>query len=357
VQPKYQVIAAELRARILAGVYNGVKMLPTENSLMDDFSVSRQTIRQALSVLVEEGYISKRRGSGSYIRLATEPRPAFQRRTVAVVTTYISNYIFPSILREIVNVLSQKDCIPQLFATNNRYSMERAILQNLLECQPDGIIIEGTKTALPNPNLDLLQQLLDRKIPLVFINGNYSRLRDAVAVLDDNEGGGKMLVDYLVNKGHRKIAGIFKFDDIQGHGRYAGYTEGLKLNGILPEDDLVFWYSTASYSLMFHEPVITRFIKLWKSKGCTAIVCYNDEIACSLLPHINKYGLSVPGDFSLVSFDNSYLSEISSTRITSLSHGQQNAGGVAAKKLLSIMNGEEAESESLSWEIVERDSG
>ena len=58
-----------------------------------------------------------------------------------------------------------------------------------------------------------------------------------------------------------------------------------------------------------------------------------------------------------MSFDNSYLSEISSTRITSLSHGQYNAGGVATKKLLMIMDGKEAESESLPWEIVVRDSG
>ena len=131
-QPKYQVIAAELRARILAGVYNGVKMLPTENSLMDDFSVSRQTIRQALSVLVEEGYISKRRGSGSYIRLATEPRPAFQRRTVAVVTTY-TQLIFPSILREISKCIVQKDCIPALCHPINRYRWKRGdSAENLL---------------------------------------------------------------------------------------------------------------------------------------------------------------------------------------------------------------------------------
>lgn len=355
-QPKYQAIASELRSRILAGVYKDVKMLPTEHGLMNDFNASRQTIRQALSVLVEEGYIYKRRGSGSYIRHASESKPASQRRTVAVVTTYISNYIFPSILREIEDVLSRNDCVPQLFATNNRFSIERAILQNLLESQPDGIIIEGTKTALPNPNLDLMRQLMDRKIPLVFINGNYPQLRDAVAVLDDNEGGGKMLVEYLVSKGHRKIAGIFKFDDIQGHGRYAGYTEGLKSCGLLHDDDLVFWYSTASYQLMFSEHVISHFLNRWKAAGCTAIVCYNDEITCSILPYINKCGFSVPGDFSLVSFDNSYLSEISSTPITSLSHGRENVGNVAANKLLALMDGENTYSESIPWEIIERSS-
>lgn len=354
-QPKYQMIASELRARIQTGVYKDVNMLPTEHTLMNDFQVSRQTIRNALTVLVEEGYIYKRRGSGSYIRQSVEPKTTSHRRSVAVVTTYISDYIFPSILREIEDVLSWSDCVPQLFATNNRISVERSILQNLLVCNPDGIIIEGTKTALPNPNLELLQQLMDKEIPMVFINGIYPQLQDAISVLDDNEGGGRMLVEYLVSKGHRRIGGIFKFDDIQGHGRYAGYTQGLHSCGLLPDDDLVLWYSTASYPLVFSEPVVAHVIKRWKAEGCTAIVCYNDEMTCSLLSLLDKCGISVPEDMSLVSFDNSYLSEMSS--ITTLSHGNNNVGNVAAKKILDLMDGKDAVSEKISWKIVERDSG
>ena len=86
-------------------------------------------------------------------------------------------------------------------------------------------------------------------------------------------------------------------------------------------------------------------------------ICYNDDLACQLIPILAKCGLSVPDDISIVSFDNSYLCEIGSPPITSLSHGATNVGSVAAKKLLALMQGQEAHSELLPWEIVEGVSG
>ena len=96
--PKYQIVAEALRDGILDGTYQ--KTLPTEQALCAQFQVSRQTVRQALSLLETERLIDRRQGSGSHIRERREP--VFRRRrSIAVVTTYISDYIFPSILREI----------------------------------------------------------------------------------------------------------------------------------------------------------------------------------------------------------------------------------------------------------------
>ncbi|MDD6189320.1 MAG: GntR family transcriptional regulator [Clostridiales bacterium] len=356
-QPKYQIIASELKANIQAGKYKNVNMLPTEHSLMDEYQVSRQTIRQALAVLEKEGHIEKRRGSGSYIRRAEVPETSSRLRTIAVVTTYISDYIFPSILREMENVLSRNNCMTLLFATRNQVSVERKVLQNLLDARIDGIIAEGTKTAFPNPNLDLYLKLQEKNIPIVFINGSYPQLQSAVSVLDDNEGGGQMLVEYLTAKGHKKIAGIFKSDDIQGHGRYAGYANGLQKCGISLDDSLIRWYNTELRDVFLSDAVIIPVLQRWKEEGCTAIVCYNDEMACQLIPFLTKCGLSVPEDISVVSFDNSHLCNIGSPGITSLKHPGPNVGSVAAGKLLTLMNGGSADSELLPWELVERASG
>ena len=137
-------------------------------------------------------------------------------RSVAIIATYISDYIFPGVLREMETVLSRNNCAPSLFATQNQVANERKILQTLLSMPVDGILVEGTKSALPNPNLDLYQQLMAKGIPLVFFHGAYAQLPGAPFVLDDNAGGGRMLTEYLLKKGHRHIAGIFKSDDIQG---------------------------------------------------------------------------------------------------------------------------------------------
>ena len=355
--PKYQFIADSLRQEIENGRYAGGQALPTEHLLCQRFQLSRQTVRRALSLLEEEGLITRRQGSGSRIRERSEPEPP-PHCSIAVVTTYISNYIFPAILREIETILSQNNCMSLLFATQNQVSVERKVLQNLLSAQIDGIIIEGTKTAFPNPNLDLLQKLQEeKKIPLVFINGCYSNLPDAISVLDDNAGGGQTLVQYLTEKGHHQIAGIFKYDDIQGHGRYLGYANGLQSCGLTLNDDLVLWYSTDYLHTLFSDDVILPVIERWKQENCSAIVCYNDDIACQLLPILAKCGLSVPQDISIVSFDNSHLCELASPPITSLSHGDANVGRAAAKKLLSLLNGGTATSELIPWTIVERTSG
>ena len=93
---KYQMVAEALRTGIRDGVYQ--KTLPTEQALCAQFQVSRQTVRQALSLLESERLIDRRQGSGSHIREHKEPS-AHRRLSIAVVTTYISDYIFPSIQR------------------------------------------------------------------------------------------------------------------------------------------------------------------------------------------------------------------------------------------------------------------
>jgi GntR family transcriptional regulator of arabinose operon len=237
--PKYQIVAEALRDGILDGTYQ--KTLPTEQALCAQFQVSRQTVRQALSLLETERLLARRQGSGSHILEQREQAPG-RRLSIAVVTTYISDYIFPSILREIEAVCSENNSVPLLFATQNQFGSERKILETLLGLeQLDGVLVEGTKTGLPNPNLRLNQQLIEKGIPLVFMHGNYDQVQDTLYVLDDNAAGCRMLVEYLYRKGHRRIAGIFKHDDIQGLQRFAGYLDALQEFGLPPDDDSILW--------------------------------------------------------------------------------------------------------------------
>ena len=351
--PKYQILADALRTGILSGKYQ--KTLPTEQALCGQFQVSRQTVRQALSVLEAEHLIERRQGSGSFIREKREASP-LPRRSVAVVTTYISDYIFPSILREIEAVCSENNSAPLLFATQNQFSNERRILQSLLEMDHlDGILIEGTKTGLPNPNIRLCRALMEKGIPLVFMHGCYEQLPDTISVLDDNRSGGRMLVEYLYALGHRGIGGIFKYDDLQGRERFAGYLEGLQQFGLPPEDSSVLWYGTAQKDHFLKDDYSEdRMADLLSS--CSAVVCYNDEIAARVISYLTRKGLSVPEDIAVVSFDNSQYSEMSSPRITSLSHGRYNVGRMAAETLFRRLRGEPCSSQLAPWILVEKES-
>ena len=351
--PKYQSVADALKAGIQSGRYQ--KVLPTEQALCAQFQVSRQTVRQALSLLESAGLIERRQGSGSHIRLPSEA-PLLPRRSIAVVTTYISDYIFPGILREIEAVCSENNSTPFLFATQNQHANERRILQTLLAMERlDGALIEGTKTGLPNPNIKLYQKLIEKGIPLVFLHGNYEQLPDTLSVLDDNVAGGRMLVEYLYRKGHRKIAGIFKYDDLQGRQRFTGFFDAMQELGLPLEDSGIIWYSTDQRESFLRESYDEKRVGEFFA-SCSAVVCYNDEIASRVVSYLNKAGLSVPGDVAVVSFDNSQYSEMSTPRITSLSHEQSNVGRLAAELLFRRLRGEPCESALAPWVLAEKES-
>lgn len=351
---KYQKVMEDLRMHIEKGDFADANKLPTEDNLCTRYGVSRQTVRHALSLLEQEGLIRRQQGSGSHIVRAETASP--RQRVIAVITTYISDYIFPSILREIETVLAKNNSRPMLFATQNQVISERNVLTSLLSLpQLDGILVEGTKTALPNPNLDLYRKLLARNIPIVFMNGNYREL-EVPSVLDDNFGGGYMLVQHLYNKGHRNIAGVFKSDDIQGHQRYAGYAQAMLECGLVPDDAHICWYTTESKEgiTAWQEPFAQQIISALS--GCSAVVCYNDEIAVAVLSAMLRQGLRIPEDLAVVSFDNSKYSEIGPLRITSLSHGENNVGRLAAQMLVEQLNGGVLSSCLAPWTLVVRDS-
>lgn len=346
---KYEAVASAIKSNIISGAYPDGSVLPTEEQLAAEHGVSRQTIRQALAQLVSENLITKRQGSGSTV---THKRTSEKSRIIAVVATYISDYIFPIQLRAVEEVLSSNRYSAVLSATKNRVCNERTILEDLLKTPIEGILIEGTKTAMPNPNFDLYEKLMQKNIPIVFFNSYYPNLSGTLSVCADNYSGGYMLAQNLIGKGHTKIAGYFKSDDIQGHQRYSGYISAMIDAGLIVPDDNVIWYTTESKGQLFSDAknVFSRL------GDATAVVCYNDEIAISLIRFLISHGKRVPEDIAVVSFDNSSLSEISPVRITSLSYENRNIGAIAAHKLIDILNGKKATSETVSWTFIQKES-
>lgn len=67
---KYKKIVEEIESDILAGKYNDTKKLPTEEELISKYEVSRTTIRKAIGILVNKGYVYQIQGSGIFIREA-----------------------------------------------------------------------------------------------------------------------------------------------------------------------------------------------------------------------------------------------------------------------------------------------
>ena len=351
---KYKDLAQFLREDVMLHAKNHTYKLPSERELTARFGVSRQTVRRSLLELENEGLITSRRGSGYYAA-----NTGFSSHAqIAVITSFTDEYIFPGVLRDMENILGSRGYTIMTYATLNRVSAEREILQNLISHPVGGILVEGSKTALPNPNMDLYQSLHKMGIPIVFFQGNYPALSYLPSVTDDNYAGGYRLASYLLDKGHRHIGGIFKCDDIQGPERYSGMMNAIRDRGLPLPDHGICWYDSMQRSRLVDNRDTSLLASFTKEHLplATAVICYNDEIAYHLIKYLNDIGKKVPQDIAVASFDNSYYSRISPVPITSLWHRTRRMGTEAAGLLLSILQGKNPHSLVLPWELSERSS-
>lgn len=333
-KPKYQrlkeYITKTIKARELKP---GEKML-SENELSEKFDISRHTVRQAIGELVSEGWLYRVHGKGTFVdRRPDEKR--VQTKTIGVLTTYLNDYIFPAIIRGIDSVLSINGYNIVLGCTYNQHEKERICLENLRNQNIDGIIVEPTKSALPNPNLDLYRELSDSGIPIVFIHGCYKDLEYSY-IVEDDELAGYMATKHLAELGHQNIAAILKIDDIQGHYRFAGFQKALLEAGLALSDSRVLWFDTDEADVGFKSLGSRRFTNLLLES--TAIVCYNDQIAINVMDAIRENGLNIPDHISLVSFDDSQLAVASEIKLTTIAHPKEKLGEEAAKAIISMID-------------------
>lgn len=328
---KYQILAEELRQSIIKNIYQPGDKLPSEMELQEQFQISRQTVRNALELLEKQGFVRSRQGSGTYV-VDREAEEQKKSRRIAVVTTYVDNYIFPKIIQGIEGVLSREGFQVQIAFTGNQIWKEEAVLQALLEQDLRGIIIETTKSALPNPNLPLYRKLQEKGIPILFINSRYPELACPVVSLQD-EMAGRLAAQCLLAHGHQKIGGFFKLDDGQGLRRYQGFVEALRDGGIRPEEQNMLWFDTED-ALDFGS-MEERILK--RLGQCTGIMCYNDSTAFEVIEILKRHRISVPEDMSIVSVDDTDLAMLGDVGLTSVHHPKEKLGEKAAKQLISMI--------------------
>ena len=355
--PAKYIRLADLLKTLIEENTGDIFKLPTEADLCRRYGVSRQTVRKALSVLEQEHLIEKRQGSGSY---ATGLSGRAEKNTIAVLIYSDTEYIYPALLADLRGALQEHGFSSTVYTTENLVSRERDILLRLLEHPVRGILSEGCRTNLPTPNADLYNRLAEKNIPVLFFHGNYSNLPDLPSIKDDNYGGGYYLGKYLASLGHKKTAGIFKIDDIQGSERYFGFLSALRDENIPFSEDCLCFFDTNQLTAL-QKKQDTGFLSEFVAKqlnGSTAVICYNDEIAYWLIKELSYKNLRVPEDISVVCFDNTYLSELSSVQITSLSHKSHEMGTTIAESILKLMKGSPVSSQKIPWHLdIKRSSG
>lgn len=327
----YKYIADQIDSR---DITSGEK-LPSESVLCKEFDISRQTVRNALAALERDGYVTSVKGKGTFVKKEV----VFNRtKTIGVCLSFLENYIFPEVLQGIEAALAREGYGIDLRFGHNRVNNEREFLQRVLDLNLSGVIVEGVKSANPNPNIDIYHELIKKKVPIIFVNNHYPNLDCNGIELEDDRlmyESTKMLID----AGHKKIGGLFKSDDYQGQQRYFGFVKALLDHDLVVDESNIFWYDTTNLvaSDIRNATLFDSFAKM-VAENCTAVVFYNDLVAVQVIKRLRTLGKRIPDDISVVGFDHSDVMKSINLKIVSADHPKNRLGEKAAEMLIELIN-------------------
>ena len=335
---KYKQVKQEILSWIHSSKLLPGSQLPSENDISEQYKVSRQTVRQAIGELVQEGWLYRIQGKGTFV--SNEPGIKLvsnSTQTIGVITTYISDYIFPLIVQGIESELSSRGYRLVLSSTDNDRGKERECLEMMLDQSLSGLIIEPTKSGERNPNLSYFLTLDNREIPYVMLNAAYEEMNSPCLRMDD-ERGGFLAAEHLISLGHRRLAGFFKTDDKQGIRRMKGFIAAHHKYNVSISPSSVFTYTTEEKNdtpIQQAKQLLSQSVE----DRPTGWVTYNDQLAITLLDTVRSAGLSVPDDLSIVGFDDSFLATATEVKLTTISHPKQELGIRAAEWIISMIEG------------------
>ncbi|WP_433946197.1 LacI family DNA-binding transcriptional regulator [Paenibacillus sp. SN-8-1] len=189
--------------------------------------------------------------------------------------------------------------------------------------------------------------------PLVMLDSYYRDL-PCPAVTSANMEGAYQAVEHLIGRGHTRIGFIGPTNLTTSHEeRWYGYWRAMQQSGIKIEEK---WCLTSSSGFDSTWQEISTFLDRMDELP-TAFFCGNDRIALLLSETLQKRGIQLPSDVSIIGFDDLNMSEASNPPLTTMRVNKTGMCNAAVEMLISQQNSSrEAVRWSISPLLVERSS-
>ena len=343
--PKYLQLTEILKCQFKDKHYQAGQKIPTENELIEQFHVSRNTVRQALAELVNEDVIYKIQGSGSFF--AEEIQDDLKHSyLIGVIVPRLSFYIYTQIIQGIDDIAHQKHYNIVLGSSDVNPEKELARVEQLLEKNIDGLLIEpsgGFRHFEDSKNFRVLKEL---KIPVVLMDWAVDDPEVSYVSPDDVEGGFRA-TSYLIEAGHRRIAYVYPNDTVSGIKRYQGYRKALECYGIDYDGRLDKSTTVLRWHKAGHIPMLVQELIDLGDHRPTAVFFLNDDAALQGYPAIRNAGLNIPDDISVIGFDDTDLAVRAEVPLTTMIHPKYQLGKWAAEILF-----EHIEHHGPPWQMI-----
>jgi DNA-binding LacI/PurR family transcriptional regulator len=197
--------------------------------------------------------------------------------------------------------------------------LDKQTLKSIVDLRPESLLVIGSI-----PKIEILESL-PKNLPIIIASGVPIGLSRASTVRSHEEIGMKLVIDHLVELGHKDIAHLAGISSVVATDRIAGYEKAMKENGLTKyirvveanNDDETAGYEATKKLLEFKNPP-------------TAIACFNDLQAIGAQAAI----IEAKSNISLVGYDNTYLSSLSQIGLTTVDPGNREIADKCADLLL-----------------------
>jgi GntR family transcriptional regulator of arabinose operon len=315
--PRYQQLVNILTRMMKDGQFKVGEQIPSENELVEKLQVSRTTVRQALEELVQAGLLEKRKGQGTFYLGENGKRTSERSHLIGVIMPSLTFTIYPQIIQGVEEVAHQFNYNVIFGNTNANEDKEIRLLEQIAERGVEGLIIEVTRSAELTEQDKVYRMLKNLSVPLVLVDNPIEGISSSY-VINDDRAGGVMAAEYLVQRGHKRIALVIKEDVRAGRERRDGCLEALSKCGIKPRPEYLQAYTERDEPDNPSRQLTRKLLSL--PEPPTAIFYFNDETALIGIQTIKEKGLVVPADISVIGFDDSPMAAAGEVPLTSLSH-------------------------------------
>jgi LacI family transcriptional regulator len=267
--------------------------------------------------------------------------------TIGMLIPDITNPFFPPMVRGAEDGLAEAGYTLVLADTDNDEEKDRRHQAVMLERQVDGLLLATARRRDP-----LVEQLIGAGIPFVLVNRTIDR-GGVAAVIPDDHAGMALAVDHLHDLGHLLIGHVAGPSQTStGWRRAAGFIAAVQSLGLDPGPTV----EVPSFTVEAGRAAAQRLLS--SPQRPSAIVAANDLIALGVLDAAEALGLSCPGDFSLVGFNDMPFVDRLRPPLTTVRIDEYEIGLRASRLLLSLIEdpGTKPETVMIGPELVVRGS-
>jgi DNA-binding LacI/PurR family transcriptional regulator len=246
-------------------------------------------------------------------------------RLIGLVLPELQNPIFPALAEVVGGALAQRGFTPVLCTRTAGGLSEADYVGMLLDQQVSGVVFAGghyCEQAAPHEHYRLLRS---RGIPVVLFNAAIENLDFPCASTDDMTATGQAY-HHLASLGHQRIGLVVGPEDhMPSRRKLAAFTELARRagDGQAPVEHALF-------SLEGGQAATTRLLR----HGITGVICGSDVLALGAIRAVRRAGLCVPGDVSVVGFDDSAFMNCTDPPLTTVRQPIEAMGKAAVAMLV-----------------------